>query len=131
MTIGELEQSILQLAPETPGGLEGVKWPIGSSPGSKTDTRFSVLRWEYFNATHILFSNEKSVTRLLSGIHLEDIQEVINASVANVLNENPGLRYSRLINGYRRFDPTRGMDYILDLLFQTPSNGEVLQKLEA
>jgi len=128
VTIGELEQSILQLAPETPGGLEGVKWPIGSSPGSKTDTRFSVLRWEYFNATHILFSNEKSVTRLLSGIHLEDIQEVINAAVANVLNENPGLRYSRLINGYRRFDPTRGMDYILDLLFQTPSNGEVLQK---
>lgn len=56
------------------------------------------------------------------------LQEVINASVANVLSENPGLRYFRLINGYRRFDPTRGMDYILDLLFRTPSDGDVLQR---
>ena len=77
VSIQELEQSILQLAPETHGGLNAVKWPIGFSPGSKTETRFSVLRWDYFNATHILFDREQSVARLLSGVYLEDIQVLL------------------------------------------------------
>ena len=54
------------------------------------------------------------------------IQEVINAAVAKVLKESPELKYLRVINGYKRFDPTRGMDYILDLLFSDSSKGNRL-----
>lgn len=45
-------------------------------------------------------------------------------SVDKVLKEKPNLSYVRLVNGYKRFDPTRGMDYILDLMFQDKGSNE-------
>jgi hypothetical protein len=73
-SIQDLESSILRLAPDAPGGLEAVSWPIGYSPPSKQDTRFSVLHWKYFNETHVFFDTEHSVVKPWSSPNLEDIQ---------------------------------------------------------
>ena len=74
LAIQELEKSILESAPRTPAGLDSVVWPVGYSAATKPETRFSVLRWDYFNETHIFFDTEHSVIRPLIGAHLEDIQ---------------------------------------------------------
>ena len=46
-------------------------------------------------------------------------QEVIDTAVTHALHLNPGYKFVKLINGYKRFDPTRGIDYLLDLLMET------------
>ncbi|EFX79462.1 hypothetical protein DAPPUDRAFT_52547 [Daphnia pulex] len=129
-SIRDLESSILRLAPDAPGGLEAVTWPVGYSPPSKQDTRFSVLHWKYFNETHVFFDTENSVVKPLSGPNLEDIQEVISAAVKSVLKESPELSYLRVVSSYKRFDPTRGMDYRLHLLFRDPVKGKITVRME-
>ncbi|XP_046651600.1 chondroitin sulfate glucuronyltransferase-like [Daphnia pulicaria] len=129
-SIRDLESSIFRLAPDAPGGLEAVTWPVGYSPPSKQDTRFSVLHWKYFNETHVFFDTENSVVKPLSGPNLEDIQEVISAAVKSVLKESPELNYLRVVSSYKRFDPTRGMDYRLHLLFKDPVKGKITVRME-
>jgi chondroitin polymerizing factor/chondroitin polymerizing factor 2 len=52
-----------------------------------------------------------------------DIQEVVKVTVErlNVKYNNIYL-YLKLNNGYRRFDPQRGMEYILDITLRDTSN---------
>ena len=53
---------------------------------------------------------------LVSGVHKQDVDEVIKTSVEK-LNQKYGgrYRYIKLVNGYRRFEPVRGMEYKVDL----------------
>lgn len=57
-------------------------------------------------------------------------QEVIDASVAQISNDHPRWKFIQLISGYKRFDPVRGMDYLIDLLFLQPSGTEITQTYE-
>jgi Chondroitin N-acetylgalactosaminyltransferase len=56
----------------------------------------------------------------------------MNASITHLSDKYKGkLQYKRLVNGYRRYDPARGMDYILDLAFRDTDSGlEVLKRFE-
>lgn len=56
-------------------------------------------------------------------------QYVMNATIAWVNTRYEGLlQYRRLVNGYRRFDPSRGLDYKLDLAFRDTTNGHEIHK---
>ena len=59
-----------------------------------------------------------------SGADKKDVDEVIRTAVRK-LNDKYQNRFTlkRLSNGYRRFDPVRGMEYILDLVLQ--ENGKM------
>lgn len=59
-------------------------------------------------------------------------QHVMNASISHLTEKYKNkLQYKRLVNGYRRYDPARGMDYILDLAFRDTDSGlEVLKRFE-
>ncbi len=88
---------------------------------STASLNHSVVRiWKIFRYGQILFFK----LYLLKKIGLL-IQEIISAAVANVLKDSPELNYLRVINGYKRFDPTRGMDYIIDLLFADSVKGKI------
>lgn len=50
-------------------------------------------------------------------------QEVLNGVLAYISEKNPDLVFLQLISGYKRFDPTRGMEYKLDLLLSHPAEG--------
>lgn len=53
----------------------------------------------------------------------------MNASVAKIEEKYKGeLKFRKFINGYRRFDPARGMDYVLDLAFRDTTVGKTFQK---
>ena len=49
-------------------------------------------------------------------------------AVADIMKTSTHLKFVRLVDGYRRFDPTRGMDYKLYLLFHDPIKGELIER---
>ncbi|XP_066997100.2 chondroitin sulfate synthase 2 isoform X2 [Anabrus simplex] len=57
---------------------------------------------------------------------------VLNATIAKIESVTNGqLQFRRLIDGYRKFDPSRGLDYQIEMAFKDTSTGhEVLKRLE-
>jgi hypothetical protein len=47
-------------------GCGNIPWPVGVPPPFKPPTRFDVLRWDYFNETHIYLKTD--VIDLMQGI---------------------------------------------------------------
>lgn len=126
--ISDIRKSILSMAPLAPAEGRNVSWPIGNQPGNKFAGRFDVLRWTYFNETHVFFNTDFSTVQELKTNAKFDIDRTINVTVSRVIADHRyELKFNKLLNGYRRFDASRGMDYILDLQF-TDKNGKTLVK---
>ncbi|XP_059159159.1 chondroitin sulfate synthase 2-like [Physella acuta] len=128
--IQEMKDNILYMSQFAPGGRDSISWPIGVPEPYKPKNRFDVIRWDYFTETHIFFQDDFTNVKELIGVDKLDIQDIIKISMEK-LNEkhNNKYLYSYLINGYRRFDPQRGMEYLLDLALDDTSipaeeNGE-------
>lgn len=61
----------------------------------------------------------------VKGIDREDVMDIVNIALSH-LNRNASVyKFQRIVNGYRRFDATRGMDYILDLSLVETVDGHV------
>ncbi|XP_054031303.1 chondroitin sulfate synthase 2 isoform X2 [Dryobates pubescens] len=99
-------------------GDHGATWPVGIPPPFQPKTRFEVLRWDYFTEEQVYACMDGSPKCELRGADLADVADVV-ATAMEELNRKyqPVLhiRKQQLVNGYRRFDPTRGMEYTLDL----------------
>lgn len=121
LQIQQLQVQINNLSDLTPEGKAGVTWPIGINPPFKPRTRFEVINWEYFTEEHIYSCIDSSPKCEIRGADRADVSAVLEVAVER-LNERyqPQLRFRkrRLLNGYRRFDPTRGMEYVLDLALE-------------
>lgn len=119
--IQQLQMQINNLSDLTPEGMTGVTWPVGINPPFKPKTRFEVINWEYFTEEHIYSCVDSSPKCEIRGADHADVAAVLDIAVER-LNERyqPQLRFQkrRLLNGYRRFDPTRGMEYMLDLALE-------------
>ncbi|XP_056290763.1 chondroitin sulfate glucuronyltransferase [Pseudoliparis swirei] len=119
--IQQLQVQINNLSELTPEGKAGVTWPIGINPPFKPRTRFEVINWEYFTEEHMYSCVDSSPKCEMRGADRADVSAVLEVAVER-LNERyqPRLRFRkrRLLNGYRRFDPTRGMEYVLDLALE-------------
>ncbi|KAI9516663.1 Chondroitin sulfate glucuronyltransferase [Dissostichus eleginoides] len=119
--IQHLQVQINNLSDLTPEGKAGVTWPIGINAPFKPKTRFEVINWEYFTEEHIYSCIDSSPKCEMRGADRADVNAVLEIAVER-LNERyqPQLRFRkrRLLNGYRRFDPTRGMEYVLDLALE-------------
>ncbi|XP_050418344.1 chondroitin sulfate synthase 2 [Patella vulgata] len=130
--IEKTRDNIIYMSQFAPGGRESVNWPIGVPEPYKPKSRFDVIRWDYFTETHIYFQDDFTNYKELKGVDKQDVQEVIKISVER-LNEKYGnmFLYSSLVNGYRRFDPQRGMEYTLDLVLRDISkqNWEVEKRV--
>lgn len=114
--IKEAQRQMIRMAPWVPKN-DTLTWPLGVPPPVEPTTRFDIIRWNYFTNTHIYLDDDFTNVRELRGSQKDDIDDVIRVSMEK-LHEKYGDRFSfhRLLNGYCRFDATRGMEYILDLL---------------
>lgn len=115
------------LAPPREGDL--VSWPVGNQPGNKAPGRFDTVRWTYFNETHTFFSTDfSSVQELKTDMKL-DVERIINVTASKTIaGSEQKLKFKRLLNGYEKFDASRGMDYILDLAFVDVVTGKEVRK---
>ncbi|KAE8594894.1 hypothetical protein XENTR_v10015374 [Xenopus tropicalis] len=106
-----------------------VSWPVGINPPFSPTSRFDLLTWEYFTETHAYSCHDGAPKCPLQGVGLLDVQQILEEAVEQLNGRYyPILQFHlrRLLNGYRRFDPTRGMEYTLDLLLQvTTERGHV------
>lgn len=106
-----------------------VSWPIGNQPGNNAIGRFDILRWTYFNQTHVFLNTDFSTIQELKTDVKFDIDRIINITVFNIIfNSQIALKFNKLLNGYQRFDASRGMDYILDLEFININTKKTLRK---
>lgn len=129
LDIANLRHSLLNMSHLAPGGRKIISWPIGNQPGNKPNNRFDILRWDYFTETHIYLSNDFTNVKLLSDAEKSDVLYVLSKAISFMEEKYDGqLLYKRLVNGYRKFDPSRGMDYILDLAFRDNTNGKEVHK---
>ncbi|XP_053592891.1 chondroitin sulfate synthase 2 [Microplitis demolitor] len=109
-------------------------WPVGINPGNKAPGRFDILRWNYFNATHIFGETDFSNVGKLQGSKKLDIEYVLMVGRKRIKDKyDDKYKYEGLVNGYMRFDASRGMDYILDLSFvdsSTKESNKVVKRIE-
>jgi len=112
-----------------PPNQHDISWPIGNQPGNKPLGRFDVLCWSYFNESHVFFETDFVNIQELKGDKKSDIDYVVNITVNNIINKyNNKLSFNRLLNGYQKFDASRGMDYILDVMFNEVATGKKVKK---
>ncbi|XP_068091344.1 chondroitin sulfate glucuronyltransferase-like [Hyperolius riggenbachi] len=119
--IQRLQGEIRNLSTLTPEGEASLMWPLGVNPPFSPTSRFDLLTWEYFTESHTFSCPDGAPKCALQGVWLMDVQQVLDEAL-DQLNQryHPWLHFRkrRLLNGYRRFDPTRGMEYTIDLLLE-------------
>ncbi|XP_003699976.1 chondroitin polymerizing factor [Megachile rotundata] len=130
--ISNIRKAILTMAPLGPLQNQNVSWPIGNQPGNKATGRFDILRWTYFNESHAFFNTDFSSVQELKTDAKFDIDRIINITASSIIaGYNEKLKFKRLLNGYQKFDASRGMDYILDLEFiDTGTGKELIKRVE-
>lgn len=115
------QMQIRNLTALTPAGEAGLTWPVGINAPFLPKSRFEVISWDYFTEQHLFSCPDGSPKCELSGASKADVSEIIESALEQLNSRyQPLLRFSKrqLLNGYRRFDPTRGMEYTLDLLLE-------------
>ena len=87
---------------------------------SKPRTRHDVLQWVYFTPESIFHMSEHHVNNSLSGVDRLDVEDIVRSSEQLLSSSSDGSSKVKmnitLLHGYRRFDPGRGMEYILDFI---------------
>ncbi|XP_073711159.1 chondroitin sulfate synthase 2 [Misgurnus anguillicaudatus] len=116
--IEKLQAEIKNVSVVAFDGNRSAMWPVGVNPPFEPKTRFEVLRWDYFTEDEVFSCTDGSPKCELSGIDKLDVADVIETAMGELNKKYKPvlhLKKQQLINGYRRFDPTRGMEYTLDL----------------
>uniref|UniRef100_K7FD90 Hexosyltransferase n=1 Tax=Pelodiscus sinensis TaxID=13735 RepID=K7FD90_PELSI len=116
--IQQLQLEIQNTSSLSADGDHGATWPIGITPPFQPKTRFEVLRWDYFTEEQLYSCVDGSPKCELHGVDMADVADVVATAMEELTRKSQPvlhIRKQQLVNGYRRFDPTRGMEYTLDL----------------
>ncbi|XP_044775921.1 chondroitin sulfate glucuronyltransferase isoform X2 [Neomonachus schauinslandi] len=119
--VSQHQAQIQNLTVLTPEGEAGLSWPIGLPAPFTPHSRFEVLGWDYFTEQHTFSCADGSPKCPLQGASKADVGDAVETALEQLNRRyQPRLRFQkqRLLNGYRRFDPARGMEYTLDLLLE-------------
>ncbi|XP_055277538.1 chondroitin sulfate glucuronyltransferase isoform X2 [Moschus berezovskii] len=119
--IEQLQAQIRNLTALTPEGEAGLSWPLGLPAPFTPHSRFEVLGWDYFTEQHTFSCVDGAPKCPLQGVSRADVGDAVETALEQLNRRyQPRLRFQkqRLLNGYRRFDPARGMEYTLDLLLE-------------
>ncbi|XP_060271189.1 chondroitin sulfate glucuronyltransferase isoform X2 [Ovis aries] len=119
--VSQHQAQIRNLTALTPEGEAGLSWPLGLPAPFTPHSRFEVLGWDYFTEQHTFSCADGAPKCPLQGASRADVGDAVETALEQLNRRyQPRLRFQkqRLLNGYRRFDPARGMEYTLDLLLE-------------
>ena len=68
LKIKQIENEIVNLSCKSPDGCESSVWPLGVAPPYKASNRHEVIRWDYFNQSHIFLGNDFESVEEMKGI---------------------------------------------------------------
>lgn len=109
-----------------------VKWPLGVALNNIPETRHDILTWNYLNLTHSFMWDSEFNVKPLSIIEATDIAIILNRTLVQVSSKFPYLIYQKIHSAYRKYDPVRGMDYRMHLLFLNKNTEEqIIKNFEA
>nr|CAD2170080.1 unnamed protein product [Meloidogyne enterolobii] len=121
------EEEIKSLEEETEKyySKEETGWPIGIMDASKPLNRFQAPVWELVTSDWKRFSNnpEESSADLSEDERVEWTQ-VFNEALTKSKCLNGGAKF---VEGYKHFNPTRGIDYLIDL---DCDNDEIFERIQ-
>ncbi|VBB30246.1 unnamed protein product [Acanthocheilonema viteae] len=122
--IDSLSAEIVSLSYDT---VDGPSQPAGLPPYSKAPDRYQVPKWHFFTSTEIFKNEPNQNVYALSGDDKLDVEEIVAAARKFIKESGEGSdeEFLQLRNGYRLFDPVRGMDYIVDLLYRNKDGSKV------
>ncbi|VDL66554.1 unnamed protein product, partial [Nippostrongylus brasiliensis] len=123
--IAAMELELVELQKDTD---EGPTWPAAVPAYSKPPNRYQVPTWEFFTMKDIFRSEPNQNVRPLEGKDRDDVLEVVANARQHVELEEPDLEFLQVRNGYRLFDPQRGMDYMIDLVYKDGSTQETMER---
>lgn len=63
----KVEENILETVCFTPEGCESLSWPMGTPTPFKPTSRHEVIRYDYFNRTHIFLGTDFEVVSKFTG----------------------------------------------------------------
>nr|XP_061799442.1 chondroitin sulfate synthase 2 isoform X2 [Nerophis lumbriciformis] len=122
--VNKFEEEIKNVSVDAFEGDRIAQWPIGINPPFEPKSRFEVLKWDYFTEEEIYSCIDGAPKCELPGIDRLDVADIIDIAMEELNKKYKPilhLKKQKLINGYRRFDPTRGMEYTLDLQLEAVS----------
>lgn len=125
------EKSIGDVAshmPKEPSGRSG--WPLGVEPPLKPMNRFDVPRCVYFNDSHMLWKNDNDIISPISGADKLSLHDLLSSAELFLAKSFPrtNLTIVRIVDGYKVFDPTRGLNYVIDLLLKEHESKTLLRR---
>ncbi|XP_012562837.1 chondroitin sulfate glucuronyltransferase isoform X1 [Hydra vulgaris] len=117
--INYLQQKIVSIREKLPEGVPEklLHWPIGFPHPFKPLSRFEVIEWMYFDLKYLYGQKDAEPVSEYDSANKKDISDIIKiAEQALQFQHNPATNYHyELVNGYRRLDPQRGAEYIIDM----------------
>lgn len=124
------EKLIADVAVHMPKDFPGrPDWPLGVEAPLKPSNRFDVARCIYFNDTHMLWKNDNDVISPITGsekLSLDDLKHSAAEFLKKLYKTN--LTIVNIMDGYKKFDPTRGLSYMMHLLLRDQDSNTELQK---
>ena len=92
----------------------------------KPKTMYEVLRYDYFTMSAIVNNFDDDPKIGLLGHQKSDIKDISHQAMALYNSGRPDKwKMVKLINGYRRLDPLRGEEFILDVVIAQEGNEKV------
>jgi hypothetical protein len=65
--INRIELNIAETACNTPEGCNSVTWPMGVPAPYKASSRHEIIRWDYFNETHVFLGTDFDTATQMKG----------------------------------------------------------------
>ncbi|ELU06608.1 hypothetical protein CAPTEDRAFT_168658 [Capitella teleta] len=96
----------------------------------KPKSMYEVLRYEHFSMTAISDNFDDDPQINLLGHQKSDIKDIVHQAMAMYNSGRPDKwQITKLINGYRRYDPLRGEEVILDVLLSPEKSNTHVEEL--
>lgn len=106
-----------------------ISWPIGIPSENKPLNRFDVIRWSYFNETHSFMPNDFDVILPLNHVQKREINDIKSKCIEWINNKYGNGQKLKIVNFYRKFDATRGLEYIVDVSLPEMKRLELIKPL--
>jgi hypothetical protein len=84
VSIAKYEETIENLSCYAMEGCGNTPWPVGVPPPFKPPTRFDVLRWDYFNETHIYLKTDDTVIDPMKRMFFFEIKKSMSFSLSKM-----------------------------------------------
>ncbi|XP_067121714.1 chondroitin sulfate glucuronyltransferase [Centruroides vittatus] len=121
--VRSIQKKMQEISSFFPDGNQSLSWPVDIESPFKPNSRFDVIQWTHFNDTHLFLPNELTTLSRISGIEKLDLEHVRNLCKNWLAGSCGKCTFERILQGYRKFDPTRGMEYIVDLIYKNEETG--------